>query len=87
MVSAKHQALAYGILPVEEGAGKRCSECGCQLQLPVHVGVEWTCSVKKKNQQPFSLPGQVKVVLEWYRLDGCLDVSTSTYENGLLSTE
>ena len=31
MVLAKLQALVYDILPLEEGAGKRCSECGCQL--------------------------------------------------------
>ena len=24
----KHQALVYDIHPLEEGAGKRCSECG-----------------------------------------------------------
>ena len=28
----KLQALVYDILPLEEGAGKRCSECGCRFQ-------------------------------------------------------
>ena len=28
-VSLKFQALVYDILLLEEGAGKRCSECGC----------------------------------------------------------
>ena len=27
-VMGKVQALVYDILPLEEGAGKRCSECG-----------------------------------------------------------
>ena len=28
-VCVKLQALVYDILPLEEGAGKRCSECVC----------------------------------------------------------
>ena len=28
-VECKLQALVYDILPLEEGARKRCSECGC----------------------------------------------------------
>ena len=36
----KLQALVYDILPLEEGAGKRCSECGA-----VNVEVLTPCTV------------------------------------------
>ena len=33
-VLGKLQALLYDILPLEEGAGKRCSECGSRAVRP-----------------------------------------------------
>ena len=41
-VLSKLQALVYDILPLEEGAGKRCSECvSLPWSSPVYVGEPW----------------------------------------------
>ena len=47
MLCTKLQALVYDILPLEEGAGKRCSECGYALDF--HNWVDFQRSIANEN--------------------------------------
>ena len=52
----KLQALVYDILPLEEGAGKRCSECGDKVVCSIRK------SLKSETWAPFPGPTPAKYV-------------------------
>ena len=46
----KLQALVYDILPLEEGAGKRCSECGSYPVSVPSIQLTWRKTIGEKQQ-------------------------------------